>query len=67
MNSSIRFVFKRFEFGPLHYMGLEIIVAVLKSCLKNLLLAASSLTVGGSTVAEALVIICQAATSHFRR
>jgi len=67
MSSSIRFVFKRFEFGPLHYMGLEIILAVLKSCMKNLLHAASSLKVGGSTTAEKSVIICQVATSHVRR
>jgi len=42
-------------------MGLEIIVAVLKSCMKNLLHAASSLKMGGSTIAETSVIICQAA------
>ena len=67
MSSSIRFVFKRFEFGPLHYTGLEIFLAVLKSCMRNLLHAAPSLKVGGSTIAETSVIFCQAATSHVRR
>lgn len=67
MSSSIRFVFKRFQFAPLHYMGLEIILAVLKSCMKNLLHAAASLKLGGNTIAETSVIICQAATSHVRR
>jgi len=48
-------------------MGLEIILVVLKSCMKNLLHAAFSLKVGSSTIAETSVIICQVATSHVRR
>jgi hypothetical protein len=67
MSRSVRFIFKRFEFGPLHYMGLEIVLAVLKSYMKDLLHAAFSLKVGSNTIAETSAIICHAATSHVRR
>lgn len=36
--SSMMFVSKRFESGPFQYMGLEIILAVLRKCMKNLFL-----------------------------